>query len=128
MLQSHRVTAAHQSAFRVNSPQLIELVLERLNAVITLDCNARMRPYSSLSSTNANAIPGQDLTRFVVAVPRIASHLKQAGMMRFKPPIATRRFIAASEDQRKRLFRTRAVAAIHGGVRGSHGFDEHEAR
>src|SRR5262249_34079712 len=41
---------------------------------------------------------------------------------------AARRPGATLEDQRKRLFRTRAVAAIRGGVRGRHGVDEHEAR
>jgi hypothetical protein len=39
-----------------------------------------------------------------------------------------RRSGAKLEDQRKRLLRTRAVAAICGGVRGCHGIDEHEAR
>ena len=41
---------------------------------------------------------------------------------------AAQRSSAALEDQRNRLFRMRAVAAIHGGVRRCHRFDEHEAR
>src|SRR5215471_21718730 len=40
---------------------------------------------------------------------------------------AARRPGAAVEDQRKRLLRTRVVAAIRGGLRRRHRADEHEA-
>ena len=53
----------------------------KCDARVALDGNARVRSYSSLSSTDYNSIFRHDLTRLASAVPRLAGHRQQARVM-----------------------------------------------